>query len=327
MSSKLQRRRFGDVVGSRSPPARMTNWCGVSRRGWVSAKGTPTDRGAPRPLRALGTRLVDRPELKFAPWEPVTPAAFASSTDDLLRGDPRGPTSSSSIRITPSPATVEKFLDAAAKARTRWRSRPPSTAPTNAHRSGRRSSAAAEAGKQAVSLVELKARFDERAQHRMGPRARARRRARRLRLPGFKIHAKLTLVVTATKTASADTPTSAPATTTRSPPGSTRTSDSSPPTPRSPPTSPTSSTTSPGSATNPTSANSSSRPGSFATNRRRDRPGRQSRRLGAAGADPDQAERPRRRGRHRRPLRRLRPGARIEVVARGICCLRPASRG
>ena len=42
---------------------------------------------------------------------------------------------------------------------------------------------AAENGKQSVCIVELKARFDERAQHRVGALARAGRRPRRLRLP------------------------------------------------------------------------------------------------------------------------------------------------
>ena len=157
---------------------------------------------------------------------------------------------------------------------------------------------AAENGKQSVCIVELKARFDERAQHRVGALARAGRRPRRLRVPGPEDpreddardpHARAT--------ASSATSTSAPATTTRRRRGSTRTSASSPPIRTSPPTSPTCSTSSPASA-----ARSAFRKILVAPfNLRRElveriRNGRRRRGRRRARADPDQGEQPRRPG-------------------------------
>ena len=184
-------------------------------------------------------------------------------------------------------------------------------------------------GKQAVCLVELKARFDER--HNIEWSRRLERAGVHVvyGFPNLKIHAKMTLVVRRDDGRRAPLrPHRHAATTTRSPPGSTRTSASSPPTPRSRPTSPTSSTTSRGSATRPRSASSWSRPwGLRSPDPRRDRAGRRGRRGRAAS-------------RIRLKLNALtdetiidalylasQQGVRIDIVARGICCLRPGRRG
>ena len=105
--------------------------------------------------------------------------------------------------------------------------------------------AAAERGKQAVCLVELKARFDERANIQLGEE--------RWRRPGVHVvyghpgaedaTPSASSSSAARATACATTSTSAPATTTRRPRASTPTSACSPPTPRSAPTSPRCSTT------------------------------------------------------------------------------------
>ena len=185
---------------------------------------------------------------------------------------------------------------------------------------------AAEQGKQVVALVELKARFDEQANI---------ERARMLEeagvhvvygLVGLKTHAKILLVV---RQESDGHPSLLPRRHRQLQPqdrhDSTRTSACSPPTPTSAPTSPSCSTTSPATATRSTTASCSSRPSHI-------RPALTERieRQAALGADGhitmkmnalvDPAH-------DRRALRGVQRGVPIDLVVRGICCLRPQVPG
>jgi polyphosphate kinase len=137
---------------------------------------------------------LDRPSLRFQPWEPVTPVRLRGRVEDFLpeihNGDVlvQHPYDSFS-------ASVGKFLTAAAVD-------PRVLAlKTTVYRTNQESplgpalAGAVEAGKQAVCLVELKARFDER--HNIEWSRRLERAGVHVvyGFPNLKIHAKMTLVV------------------------------------------------------------------------------------------------------------------------------------
>ena len=135
-------------------------------------------------------------ELRDAPWTPLTPRRRSSATArradlfalmrerDLLVHHPYD-----------TFATVEQFVnqavndpDVLAIKQTVYRTSDDSPLVPALIR-------ASERGKQAVCLVELTARFDERANITLGARAGAVGRARTFGMPGLKTHAKAVLVV------------------------------------------------------------------------------------------------------------------------------------
>jgi polyphosphate kinase len=195
VSSKLRSRRFGDVVrleissgATDELVARLQQGLAVGERETYRIAGL-LDLSQLSQLASL-----DRPDLKFASWEPVTPPAFRTDSDGLLAAIRR------EDLLVQHPydsfaGSVERFLDSAAHG-------PQALAlKTTVYRTNERSplgpalSAAAEAGKQAVSLIELKARFDERHNIEWGAALERAGVHVVYGFPGLKIHAKLTLVV------------------------------------------------------------------------------------------------------------------------------------
>ena len=195
--AELGRRRFGDVVrvevSSEMSAAMVERLRGGLRAGEdeIYAIDAPLDLSEVAQIAAL-----DRPELQYEPWRPITQARLGSAHSEgdffaqIRRGDlfVHHPYESFAT-------SVERFIRSAA------------TDPavralkTTVYRTSDESPivpslvTAAEAGKQSVCLVELKARFDER---------RNIEQARELEqagvhvvygFPDLKIHAKTTLVV------------------------------------------------------------------------------------------------------------------------------------
>ena len=162
------------------------------------AGGGGERRRPPRPDRPLRHLRLDRPDLKDEPWVPQTPATLAPVSDEppdffgLLR--------SGDILVhhpyDSFATSVEAFVDQAASdpqvlaiKQTIYRGAGPESAivPALVH--------AAREGKQVVALVELKARFDEQANI---ERARVLEEAGVhvvYGLVGLKTHAKILLVV------------------------------------------------------------------------------------------------------------------------------------
>jgi len=198
VETQLRRRRFGDVVRvevSSSASSEM-----VARlQGGLEADETQIYRvESPLDLsELLELADIDRPELKHEPWIPVIPARLASAQSDLpqifdeiRRGDVLVHQPYGSYR-----ASFEVFAQAAV--------RDPNVIAmkTAVYRTSDDSVLVgsliqcAEEGKQSVCLVELKARFDElrniewsRALEQAGVHVA-------YGFPDLKIHAKMTLIV------------------------------------------------------------------------------------------------------------------------------------
>ena len=198
VETQLRRRRFGDVVRvevSSSASSEM-----VARlQGGLEADETQIYRvESPLDLsELLELADIDRPELKYEPWIPVIPARLASAQSDLpqifdeiRRGDVLVHQPYGSYR-----ASFEVFAQAAV--------RDPNVIAmkTAVYRTSDDSVLVgsliqcAEEGKQSVCLVELKARFDElrniewsRALEQAGVHVA-------YGFPDLKIHAKMTLIV------------------------------------------------------------------------------------------------------------------------------------
>jgi polyphosphate kinase len=196
VESELRRRRFGAVVrlevsGSVSRPmlARLTERLAVRPDGVYAIHGL-LDLGDLSQLYEL-----DRPDLKYEPWVPHTQRRLASPEDGGLFGE-----IGASDIVVQHPydsfaTSVEAFVRAAAH------DPAVATLKTTVYRTSRDSALApalidaAERGKQSVSLVELKARFDEQRNIQW---ARSLEQAGVHVVYGFpdlKIHAKTTLVV------------------------------------------------------------------------------------------------------------------------------------
>ncbi|HEY0387862.1 MAG TPA: polyphosphate kinase 1 [Gaiellales bacterium] len=194
---ELRRRRFGDAVrlevASTATPGmvqRLQDGLGVT------AEQTYAIDGMLDLADVKQVADIDRPELRFEPWVPVTRARLAASPlrrelfAEVRRGDVLVQMPYDSFATS-----VEQFVSAAAK------DRDVVGIKTTVYRTSDDSAMlpalidAAEAGKQTVCLVELKARFDERRNIEW---SRAMEQAGVHVVYGFanlKIHAKMTLIV------------------------------------------------------------------------------------------------------------------------------------
>ncbi len=195
VESKLRRRRFGDVVrlelaasASEELIARLQLELGIGGDETYLVEGL-LDLSELSELASL-----DRPELKYEPWHPVTPHRLRGEPEEFL------PEIRAGAVLVQHPydsfaASVEKFLTAAAE------DPAVQALKTTVYRTNEESplgpalSGAAEAGKQAVCLVELKARFDE--LHNIGWSRKLEQAGVHVvyGFPNLKIHAKTTLIV------------------------------------------------------------------------------------------------------------------------------------
>ncbi len=194
---ELQRRRFGGVVRLEVSQSMSTNMLARLQQGLAVASEQVYPVDGPLALGDLeDLASLDRPELGFEPWLPVTPARLAAPAGgsdlfaEIRRGDILVHHPYDSFATS-----FEAFVREAAK--------DPDvlTIKTTVYRTSDDSPLvpalieAAEDGKQCVCLVELKARFDERRNIEW---SRALERAGVHVVYGFptlKIHAKTTLVV------------------------------------------------------------------------------------------------------------------------------------
>jgi polyphosphate kinase len=194
---ELRRRRFGDAVrlevGSSATPAmvqRLQDGLGVTADQIYAIDGM-LDLAD---LKQIAD--IDRPDLRFEPWLPVTRPRFATASGrrDLF-AEVRRSDMLVHVPYDSFATSVEQFVGAAAK--------DPNVVgiKTTVYRTNEDSAMlpalidAAEAGKQTVCLVELKARFDERRNIEW---SRAMEQAGVHVVYGFanlKIHAKTTLIV------------------------------------------------------------------------------------------------------------------------------------
>jgi len=198
VESQLQKRRFGDVVrvevsasASSEMVARLTQGLGADET-QIYRIESPLDLSELMELVAL-----DRPDLKDEPWVPVIPPRFVEAQsepprvfDEIRRGDIAVHQPYESFR-----ASFEVFAQAVVQD-------PEVIAmKTAVYRTSDDSALVgsliqcAEDGKQAVCLVELKARFDERRNIEW---SRALEQAGvhvAYGFPDLKIHAKMTLIV------------------------------------------------------------------------------------------------------------------------------------
>jgi polyphosphate kinase len=196
VESELRRRRFGAVVRlevsssvSRPMLARLTDRLGVLPDVVYPVHGL-LDLGDVSQLYD-----VDRPDLKYEPWVPVTQRRLAAPKDGTLFAE-----IAASDLVVQHPydsfaTSVESFVRSAAH------DPAVATLKTTVYRTSHDSALApalmeaAELGKQSVCIVELKARFDERRNIEW---ARSLEQAGVHVVYGFpdlKIHAKTTLVV------------------------------------------------------------------------------------------------------------------------------------
>jgi polyphosphate kinase len=193
---ELRRRRFGEPVRVEVSGSCSTRMLGQLKSGL----GVENDQIylVPGLLDLAELRefvSLDRPELKEEPWTPVVPGRFASEDPDALFGELR----KSSVLVhhpyDSFAGTFESFV--------RTASRDPSTVAlkTTVYRTSKDSPhvpaliEAAEEGKQTVSLVELKARFDERRNIEWSRALESAGVHVAYGFPSLKVHAKGTLVV------------------------------------------------------------------------------------------------------------------------------------
>jgi polyphosphate kinase len=197
VQAEVSRRRFGDVVRLEVAASASASMLDRLRTGLrldgdaIYAVHGPLDLAS-----AVQLAELDRPDLKDAPWRPITRARLRHALDDgdifaeIRRGDilVQQPYESFST-------SYEQFIRSAA-------ADPAVQAlKTTVYRTSDESPivpslvAAAESGKQSVCLVELKARFDERRNISWAHALEQAGVHVVFGVPGLKIHAKTTLVV------------------------------------------------------------------------------------------------------------------------------------
>jgi polyphosphate kinase len=191
----LQRRRFGDVVrlevGADTPAAIRD----VLMQALALSDDQVYECAAPLGLAALRElTAVERPDLDREPWRPVTPSAFAGGGASGLLAQIRRRDLLAHHPYDAYDTTVERFVAA---------SRDPKVVAlkSTVYRTGNPSQTlaslvdAAEDGKDALCLVELRARFDERRNIEWS-RALERAGVHVVHgAPDLKVHAKLCLLV------------------------------------------------------------------------------------------------------------------------------------
>src|SRR6266511_2265100 len=195
VEEELRQRRFGDVVRIEVERCASQALIRQIQRGVRAASEQVYRVDAPLGLGALlQLAKLDRPELRDIPWHPVTQRRLADRSSTQVLDQIRGHDILAHHPYDSFTTSVEAFVRAADD--------PDVVAlKTTVYRTGDRSPIvdalieAAEAGKQAVCLVELKARFDERRNIEWS-RALERAGVNVVHgLPGLKTHAKLSLIV------------------------------------------------------------------------------------------------------------------------------------
>jgi len=195
VEEELRQRRFGDVVRVEVERGASEALIRQIGRGVRAASEQVYRVDAPLGLGALlQLAKLDRSELRDTPWHSVTQRRLANRSSAELLDQIRSRDILAHHPYDSFTTSVEAFVRAA---------NDPDVAAlkTTVYRTGDRSPTvdalidAAEAGKQAVCLVELKARFDERRNIEWS-RALERAGVNVVHgLPGLKTHAKLSLIV------------------------------------------------------------------------------------------------------------------------------------
>jgi polyphosphate kinase len=197
VQAEIRKRRFGDVVRvevASSMSAAMVEQLRTGLR--VSDDEIYAIQGTLDLSEVLQIAQLDRPELKNEPWRPITQARLSAAHG---RADLFSEIRRSELFVhhpyESFATSVERFIDAAS-------SDPASRAlKTTVYRTSEESPIvpalvrAVEAGKQSVCLVELKARFDEGRNIEQGRALEQAGVHVVYGLPDLKIHAKTTLVV------------------------------------------------------------------------------------------------------------------------------------
>ena len=194
--SELRRRRFGDVVRlevSSGVSGRMLER--LEDRLGIGSEQVYRQRGMLDLADLQQLAGLERPELKYEPWLPVTQPRLASPVEGDLFAEIRRGDMLVQHPYDSFATSVEQFVALGA-------ADPSSVAlKTTIYRTSGDSALApalidaAEAGKQSVCLVELKARFDERRNIEWSRRLEQAGVHVVYGFPDLKIHAKTTLVV------------------------------------------------------------------------------------------------------------------------------------
>jgi polyphosphate kinase len=195
LETQLSRRRFGDVVRLEVEATAPSEIRGLLVRELALQPDQVYETSAPLGLAALSElATLDREDLQRAPWRPVTTQQFAGGGGGALLARIRRRNLLAHHPYDSYDTSVERFVASAQDSKV-------AALKATVYRTGNPSSTvatlvdAADAGKQAVCLVELRARFDERRNIEW---SRALDRAGVhvvYGAPDLKIHAKLSLIV------------------------------------------------------------------------------------------------------------------------------------